>query len=239
MTQSPTDKYSYEIVRSRRRTFSLLVDRHGRLVVRTPLKASLDEIHRLVEKHAGWIAKKQAQAQARAASLPPPKTFQPGERFLYLGQEYPLVIVPRQKEALLFDGRQFLLRSSGVPTNQTPEQIQPKAKQAFETWYKAAARQVCTERANFYAAQFGLSFTSLRISSAKTRWGSCGRGSLNFTWRLVMAPLPVLDSVVIHELAHLVHRNHSPAFWAQVHAWMPDYPQHHAWLKKNSARLVL
>ena len=88
--------------------------------------------------------------------------------------------------------------------------------------------------------QTDLQYAKIRISNARTRWGSCGfNANLSFSWRLVMAPLPVIDYVVAHELAHLMHKNHSQRFWAAVRALFPDYEVHKKWLKLNGHLLVL
>jgi hypothetical protein len=111
---------------------------------------------------------------------------------------------------------------------------------AFEKWYKSQALAILTERTRFFAQKFGLRFGKIRISSARTRWGSCSTaGTLSFTWRLVMAPLEVVDYVVIHELAHLKVKNHSAVFWAEVAKMMPDYKRHVTWLKKNGQSLTI
>jgi hypothetical protein len=90
------------------------------------------------------------------------------------------------------------------------------------------------------ATELGLVYASLRITSARRRWGSCGpKGTLNFSWRLVMAPPPVIDYVIVHELAHLEIRNHSRLFWERVARWSPDYKQQQAWLKANGRLLSL
>jgi len=112
--------------------------------------------------------------------------------------------------------------------------------QAFEQWYKAQALKVLSERVRYYAAKHGFQPGRIRISSARTRWGSCSsKGTLSFTWRLVMAPLEVIDYVVIHELVHLKVKNHSKTFWGSVAALMPDYKKYVAWLKKNGSFLTL
>jgi predicted metal-dependent hydrolase len=108
----------------------------------------------------------------------------------------------------------------------------------FEAWYKQQARQALTERVALRAAFHMLTVSGVRISSARTRWGSCSsRGSLSFTWRLVLAPLEVIDYVIVHELAHLRVRNHSPEFWKEVGRMMPDYAQRKQWLKDNGRML--
>lgn len=109
----------------------------------------------------------------------------------------------------------------------------------MEAWYRAQARWHLTGRIDHFARQHGFVYNSLRINGARTRWGSCNaqRGSLNFTWRLVMAPPEIVDYVVVHELCHLKHPNHSPDFWAEVEGILPDYKQRRKWLKENGLKL--
>ena len=109
-----------------------------------------------------------------------------------------------------------------------------KAEEVFCTWYREQARAVLSDRVSAYAQQWGFPQPSIRITAAKTRWGSCSsRGGLNFTWRLVQAPLEIIDYVVVHELCHMKQHNHSRAFWALVAEILPDYQKHRYWLKEN------
>lgn len=107
-------------------------------------------------------------------------------------------------------------------------------KEALEKRYRSLARECITRRASYYAAQLGVTYSSIRIAEQKTRWGSCSsRGTLSFHWRLVLAPPAVMDYVVVHEVCHLIHMDHSPDFWAEVESLMPDYKVYKTWLKKN------
>ena len=216
-----------QLIRSRRRTISIIVKPDGQVIVRAPLKAPEGLIRQFVESKSGWINEKKAAA-AQHVHLTV-RQFEGGEKFLLLGREYALRVVESQKAALTFKD-EFILH----------QKAQPKAKIAFEKWYKAQALAILSERTQFYAAKFGLHYEKLRITSARTRWGSCSsRGTLSFTWRLVMAPLDVVDYVVIHELAHLKVKNHSAVFWAEVQKMLPDYKRHVAWLRKNGKFLSL
>jgi predicted metal-dependent hydrolase len=115
-----------------------------------------------------------------------------------------------------------------------------KARQVFTRWYKEQAMQVITSRVHFFIERLGVSCPIIRITSARTRWGSCSfKGTLSFTWRLVMAPLDIIDYVVLHELVHLKHKNHSKAFWLNVQAYMPDFNERRNWLKENGYLLSL
>ena len=107
----------------------------------------------------------------------------------------------------------------------------PYAEDVFTAWYKKQARQVITERVEKYAELYGYVYKRIRITSARTRWGSCSsKGSLNFPWRLVMAPMHIIDYVVIHELVHIKEQNHSKVYWNKVEQIMPDYKERRAWL---------
>jgi predicted metal-dependent hydrolase len=107
-------------------------------------------------------------------------------------------------------------------------------EQDIKKWYTEHAMKVIKERVDCYSRTTGIYCKSVKISNARRRWGSCGpKGSLNFTWRLVMAPIEVIDYVVVHELAHILVRNHSKVFWAKVRAIMPDYEERRKWLREN------
>ena len=121
--------------------------------------------------------------------------------------------------------RQAMERSMTRPPDLTP---------AEEVRLKDLARDAFIERACRYARQMDVAFQKIRLNSAKTRWGSCSpRGNLSFNWRLIRAPVEVLDYVVVHELAHLIELNHSRRFWKKVGEFCPGYEDARAWLRKN------
>lgn len=218
-----------KLVRSKRKTIGLIVQRDGSLVVRAPLRASRIQIEQVVQEHQEWIRCKQAEILTRPA-LPAPKVFTDGESFQYLGRRYPLAIVAGARSRLqLLDGR-FLLTRAALPD----------AREAFLAWYKAQARSVLSERVAQLAKRYGFSYRQVKINSARTRWGSCtSKNNLNFTWRLVLAPSDVIDYVVIHELVHTVVKNHSPHYWERVKQIMPDYRRHVKWLKEHGPELTI
>jgi predicted metal-dependent hydrolase len=216
-----------QIIRTRRRSIAIIIDREGKLIVRAPLQATEKQIRDFVEQKSAWIQSKQALAAARSPA--PAKKYVNGETFLFLGKAYPLAFVRRSPQPLVLN-ESFSLSMT----------FAAQAETIFTRWYQAQARRVLAERADWYARRMGVTYTKIRISSAETRWGSCSsRGTLSFTWRLVMAPLPVIDYVVVHELAHLVERNHGTKFWAQVQLILPDYRLQSQWLKSNGHLLRL
>jgi predicted metal-dependent hydrolase len=216
-----------QIIRSKRKTLALIVRPDGSLVVRAPLRTPEKSIQDFIEHHAEWIEKKQAEA---LAALPPaPRQYVPGEMFMFLGNEYELEIVNGLKKPLTLE-ENFKLAESA----------QAHARLIFEGWYRAQANRILEERVRLYADQYGFQYKKIGITSARTRWGSCGsNGSLNFSWRLIMAPLEVVDYVVVHELSHTVFHNHSKRFWKKVETILPDYKERKKWLRKNGQGLML
>ena len=213
------------VLRSKRKTIALILEQDGTLEVRAPKQMTDKQILEFVQSKAGWIRKRQAAVQAG----PPPHVYDQGEEFLYLGKVYPLRHVEKQRKTVQFTGLSIDLRISELPD----------AAHWIEGWYRFQAREYLAERLVYYARVYRFVYKSLRINSARTRWGSCNsqRKSLNFSWRLIMAPPEIVDYVVVHELCHLRHANHSAAFWAEVEGIMPDYKQRRKWLKDNGVKL--
>ena len=214
------------LVRSKRKTLALTVELDGTLTVRAPLRMKDADIYHFIATKANWIERRQAKIREEAVT---PHQYVDGETFWYLGREIPLRIIPEGKPALVMDGSFKLTKSA-----------QPKAGTVFIAWYRNQARAVLSGRVEFFARKYGFKVKKIRISLARTRWGSCSlKETLSFTWRLVMAPLEVIDYVVVHELCHLNEMNHSKAFWARVEAILPDYKQRRKWLKDKGKLLVL
>ncbi len=220
------DIKNFKIVYSKRRTVSLEVTIKGDLIVRAPFSMAYDEILRIILKHERWIRNKLSYMK----NLPyvPEKRFVEGECFWYLGNTYKLNIVSKQKESLTFSNNRFYLRNDVIN----------KARDVFINWYKKETLSIVREKTNFYAAKCHLSFKSLRVTSAKRRWGSCSGGnSINFSYRVIMAPIFVIGYVVVHELCHILEHNHSKNFWSLVENVMPDYEIAKKWLKYNGYML--
>jgi len=216
-----------QIIRSKRKTLALIVKADGSVIVRAPMRASLKLIKEFVQNNASWIEKK--RTQALAAQTPAPKRYVPGEKFGYLGNSYTLEIVKGLKKPLVLESNFKLAESA-----------QGNARLVFERWYRVQAKQIINERVNLFAGQHNFQYKRIGITSARTRWGSCSpNGSLNFSWRLVMAPMEVVDYVVAHELVHTVFHNHSKQFWQKVEELMPDYKERRKWLRKNGQQLMI
>lgn len=199
------------------------------LIVRAPNRVSPEAIDTVVREKLPWILEKQRLARQRYQP-PVKKEFIEGEGFLYLGESYKLVVVKDAQAPLVFNGKELLF----------PDQYRFQARDKFRTWYQEQALHVISRRVKLYADSAGLQYNRVSITDARTCWGSCGvKGTLNFTWRLIMAPLNVVDYVVAHELAHLEERNHSSRFWQKVGVIFPDYPPARKWLRVNHRLLEL
>jgi predicted metal-dependent hydrolase len=211
-----------QIIRTNRKSIAILVDQDGQVIVRAPKWATDDQIHSFVTQKTNWIFEQQDTAR-RWRELNAPKQFLPGETFWYLGQAYPLELVGRSQPKLTLNGN-FQLSKGALS----------EARQVFTEWYREQTRSVVGDRVRLYAEEMDLRYKKLRITSAQTRWGSCSSlGNLNFPWRLVMTPLEAIDYVVVHELAHLRHPNHSKVFWVLVASILPDYMARRKWLREN------
>ena len=227
MTQATPIKIDH-LIRSRRKTIALIVNPDASLTVRAPMHMLEGGIVKFVHAHEDWIRKNQAKARLHAPAAP--KRYKDGETFPYLGKMYPLQVVSTTSPALAWNLTGFRLASRHLP----------KAAELFLRWYRKQARALITERAESLAQQYGFSYQKLRISSARTRWGSCSSvGTISFTWRLVMAPIEIVDYVVIHELVHTKVRNHSKDFYHEVGKILPDYKKRIHWLKRNGKFLSL
>ena len=217
-----------EIIRSKRKSIALIVEQDGRLVVRAPHRVSRELIHAFVKEKENWIIKKQAEFKSAHPKFAP-KKFIEGEEFWYLGMLYPLKFGEHLKPHL-FLAENFILSRAACP----------HARAVFERWYREQAQQILLERVEHYSAKYNFTYKQIKITSARTRWGSCSRrGTLSFTWRLIMSPLDVVDYVVVHELVHLREHNHSRGFWSGVEEIIPDYKEKVKWLKVNGHLLTL
>ncbi len=217
-----------KVIRSKRKTISLQVSDNAALIVRAPFEVSDEIINRIILKHKNWIKRKRAEIQTRDRNFAK-KEYVNGEGLLYLGNYCRLRLVENQKIPLNFENGFFLSK-----------EYLAHAKEIFIDWYREKAYEKISERVKWYAQKRGFKYNKINITNAQKRWGSCScRNNLNFSWRLIMAPLPVVDYVIVHELVHLDEKNHSRAFCNKVKMLITDYKKHQEWLKRNGHLLRL
>ena len=198
-----------------------MVGADATLTVRAPVSTPMEYIEDLVRRKLGWINKKIREVQSRP--IVRDKRFVSGESFFYLGDPYRLRVVNDAKAPLVFQ-KEFILA----------REHQREPRKLLIDWYKKEAGRKIPGRVEWHALRCGMRIGRVKITNAEKRWGSCGKdGSLNFSWKLIMAPLPVLDYVVVHELAHILEKNHSDGFWRKVALMCPSYRSSMKWLKKN------
>jgi predicted metal-dependent hydrolase len=213
------------VIRSRKRTsVGIQVLQDATIKITIPYFFPKSQIPKILEEKKEWIQ----NAQQKMLSRQPKKV--PEGVYLYLGKHYPLTLRPGQKELIeVLDNRLYIASFN-----------EKFLKTYLVSWYKQQARKIIVERVNHYAQIAGLKFRSVAITTAETRWGSCSSNkTLNFNWKLVMAPLEVIDYVVTHELAHLTELNHSRDFWETVRKMYPLYREYRTWLKRNGHTLTV
>jgi predicted metal-dependent hydrolase len=219
----------------RARRLRLLIRPEGGLEVVVPRRTTRARIEDVLRAKAGWIDATLARVAREAAALPAPAPLAHGQTLLFAGRELRLALL------LAAPGKRSHTRLTGQTLVLTvADGRQETIHAALEAWYRAQARAVFAERIAHCNAAYGFTFGRVSIKEQKSRWGSCSRaGNLNFNWRLLLAPLPVLDYVVYHELAHLKELNHSPRFWRLVAQACPDFETQRAWLRHFGRTLRL
>jgi hypothetical protein len=212
----------------RRKSMSLQVTKDADVVMRMPSLMPEFMAKKFWQKNFDWVDK-QLKKRQKELQENPPRSFSHGEEFYYLGNKVRLHIVEAQWKPLEFKDHFYISK-----------RFTDNAKGLLKIWYESEAFKVISKRVRHYAEQHNWKYQQIRLSNAETRWGSCSsRGTMRFSWKLVMAPLAVIDYVVVHELAHLKHLNHSSKFWREVEQMMPVYRVHRRWLKRNGHLLEL
>ncbi len=224
----------YEIARvKKRKTIQIAFTPEGLLKVKIPYAVTEGEAEKILLSKANWIHK-QRQRLADLSDNPTNGNFAPDALLLYLGQEYRLKLIAADKDLVFIQGETLVVQCSAPPAA-LPE----AAQKLLLNWYIDQARTALVSRTRYWAQRIGVSPLRITIRDQKTRWGSCStRGSLNYSWRLIMAPSPVLDYLVIHELCHMKVANHSSTFWRLVANYTVDYNSHRRWLKDNGRLLM-
>jgi predicted metal-dependent hydrolase len=203
----------YVLVRRRgRRGVGLKVDERG-LTVSAPATMAVSRIEALARESERWILRKIAEWSARQV---PPVEWRDGAPLHFLGEIVTLRLAPGTRPGVQLVAGELRVTARGGGA----EDI----RRAVVRWYRRAAREWLAERTRLLALRAGLEPPRFMVSSAMARWGSCNsRREVRLAWRLVKAPLDLVDYVICHELAHLRHMNHSRAFWAEVARQCPDY----------------
>ena len=223
---------SYRVrVSARARNIRLVIRPETGLEIVLPRGASAARAEQALHEKAAWIVRTLDRVVAETASEPAPLTT--GSILPFAGRHLCLAL---QSGAPV--GRFRATLDADTLRLTTADTSQETVRAALVAWYRKQARVVIVERLALWNMHYRFAFGRVSIKEQKSRWGSCSRqGNLNFNWRLLLAPLPVLDYVVIHELAHLKELNHSPRFWAIVAQTCPEYAARRRWLRQHGRDL--
>jgi len=216
----------YQIVYSNRKTLSIIVERDRSILVRAPRHMSAEEIQQLVDEKKLWLLEKINHPQ-KYPPEPVKKEFVTGETILYLGRNYRLELTDEDSDAIRFESYFYISRHQKA-----------RAGELFRAWYMQRAHEKLLPRIRHFAQSLGVTYNRLLISDLKYRWASCTpKNNLNFNWRILKAPMFVVDYLIVHELAHLIEPSHSSAFWNVVAVQIPGYERPKTWLREFGYRL--
>ena len=227
--------FGYQVIRRpRRRTASISVKPDCTVRVSVPASLTDAQVTELVKRKSRWIQSKLAHFEAISRSEKK-REYVSGENFTYLGRNYPMKVIETDEDdpVKLKNGRFYVPVTLGLTEGE-----QQLVRDRLSGWYQSHALIRLREKVQRYANKINVSPRSVGVKGYKSRWGSChSDGRLYFNWRIIIAPHPVVDYLVVHELAHLVHGNHSKKFWRVVGSVFPDYQEGRDWLRVNGRGL--
>jgi len=211
-----------EIVRTNRKKTASLRLRDGEMQLIVPKRMSQRRINEIIQSKAQWI-RKTIDADAKKPVYKP-KSYNEGELFPFLGQNYSLKLATGPIGWPTIEDDRIYVKAGDAAAIKTQ----------IDAWYMRSATQVLIERTAHFGPLMNAEPASIKVKNYKSRWGACSAsGALTYNWRITLAPAAIVDYLVVHELAHLHHHNHSPNFWSCVEATMPDYKERNRWLKEN------
>lgn len=205
----------YEIIKSKRKTMAISIKHDGMVVIRVPLQTSATNINDLIQKYQHWIDKKLAEIKSRKKDT---------GAIYFLGEPYQL---------MLLEGD-----SPVIQVVADTIKVYAYSKEGYQlkliNWYKEQVKNIVQPLIVKYQNLYALKPEKVKITKAKGRWGSCSsKGTISFSYRLMMLPPFVIEYIVVHELAHLKELNHSPRFWMLVASICPEYKMAEKWLKNH------
>ena len=224
----------FDIHYKNRTSIGISIDPYGKIEVQAPKGTSDAYVLSLLEEKWDWIQAKMQEIRDRSLGQKE-KNYDNGERFLYLGNEYPIHI--SQDPDITQDHAVF---EAGILHIKVKELEDENIKQALKRFYYQQCKTLVEKSIRAHQSHFKAKPRSIRITDSKKTWGTCdSRQQLTFNWRLAMAPPGVIDYVVVHEMCHMVHLNHDRSFWRLVGKIIPDYEQRENWLKFSNWKMTV
>lgn len=231
--------FSFSIVRSARRRTTSIEVREGRVSVRAPLGVSEQLLTAFVMEKEAWIRRKISEQQQRLAAVPV-REYVDGASLPYLDQQLVL-------ETATGDLARVYCREAAEPpvlgvitSRRSRLPAEQQVRRLVVGWYQQQALALLTRRTRLLAERMGLRVGEITVKATRSRWGQCTiRGDIQYNWQIILAPARIVDYLVAHEVCHLRHHNHSPAFWALVEEVCPEWRLSRQWLRANGTQLVL
>ena len=224
----------------RRRHVHIVVNDEGTIEVRAPWRSSLAKAREVLRENAEWVMRTLEGVKEKLAQRPRLVT---GTRLPLLDESLRLDVRPEAQMDLFAgtgQGRSGVKRRGAVLRVDTASLNEGELRGLLERWYRREATGHLSARIEHYAPRLGVRPSRVTIRGQRSRWGSCsGKGTVSLNWRLMMVPSALADYVVVHELCHLRHMNHSPRFWAMVAGVVPDYRQRRRSLNALQGHLPL
>lgn len=224
----------YNVLYKKRKTMGIYIDVYGNIELRVPVATKDDQITGFIDQKWLWIISRQKEMKEKTKGFKQPE-YESGETFLYLGQSYPIIINVDEKlihDTVIFEKDQLEIR---VKVNDIKG-----IKKLMKRFYYKKCKALITDRIKVYQPKFKMKPRGFKISSNKKTWGTCNSmRELTFNYKLAMAPIEVIDYIVIHEMCHMVHLNHDRSFWRLVGKYMPDYEEKQEWLSASHWKMAL
>ena len=234
MPETTDIPFPIEIISNARRKRIAIRIWEGRVQLLTPKYFSENTARDFLNTHMQWVQKKLAEYSRTPYH---PKQYTDDEPFLYLGNPYLLkVAFSKQPMVMMRENQLFVF----IRETTCPQKRKQQIYRQLRAWYYQEADRIFNEKTNEYAQKLGVQYQSVSIRQWKSRWGSCSiRGDIQYAWQVVMAPIDIVSYLVVHELSHIKHHNHSPKFWAVVASMIPDYRTCQQWLKTQGHLLKI
>ena len=217
-------EFPIEVIRTNRKKSASVQVVDCQVQVIIPQGLSDARIEQIVREKTSWIRDKLRKQSLMKPKKP--KEYVSGEAFAYLGKNYRLKLAQGSSEAVKLTLGKLVIGADA------------DIKRELTSWYIHHAEKRLNEKVVRFAQVIGVEPKTVKVKDYKSRWGSCSNlGDISFHWAIIMAPHYIVDYVVVHELCHMIHHNHSPAFWQQVEKVLPNYSECRGWLKLNGQEL--
>jgi predicted metal-dependent hydrolase len=228
------EKISFDLIYKKRATMGIYIDLYGNVEVQVPKGTSEECVLQLLEEKWDFIQQRTKEMKDRTVGYKE-NVYDEDGSFLYLGNAFRILISQDsdiKKDHVVFEGDKLHIY--------VKHHEEERIKQALKRFYYQKCKALVEKRIQFYQSNFKLKPRSIHISDSNHTWGTCdSMRQLTFNWKLAMAPLDVIDYVVVHEMCHMVHLNHDRSFWRLVGKILPDYEQRENWLALSSWKMTI